>query len=69
MNINKHPNIMAADKINRDAYKPGEYIVFAGGKLFAHGKDIDRILNKVEKEYPQEVPYIVKNPPRGMLIL
>ena len=41
----------------------GGYVVFVGGKLFAHGDDGDELLRKAWEGEPGETPFIAKVAP------
>ncbi len=46
-----------------------EYVIFVNGKMVAKGEDIERMLEKVRREYPNEIPFVARVPDERMLIL
>lgn len=61
---------------NFDAYveldKTGlenKYVVIVNGEVVAKGENIEEMLDKVRKEYPQQRPFVAKVPEEKMLIL
>lgn len=49
-------------------FKPGEYVVIAGGKVFRKGKTLEKFLSQARKKYPDEVPLVTKVPQEGVFI-
>ncbi len=61
---------------NFDAYveldKTGlenKYVVIVNGEVVAKGENIEEMLGRVRKEYPQQRPFVAKVPEEKMLIL
>lgn len=54
--------------LNNKVFKPSEYIVIAGGKLFRRGKELEKYLTQARQKYPQEAPLVAKAPQRGTFI-
>lgn len=46
-----------------------EYVVIVKGKVVAHGEDAEKLLSKVRKQFPQEIPLIAKIPPEEAMVL
>jgi hypothetical protein len=64
-------NFLAYQKLelsNIRKFKPGEYIVVVGGKLFRKGKNLSKILDQAKKKYPSETPLIAKVPQKAVFI-
>jgi hypothetical protein len=64
-------NFQAYQKLNlfnRRRFKPGDYIVIAGGKLFRKGRELEKFLAQARKRYPKEVPLVAKVPQRGTFV-
>ena len=53
---------------NRRRFKPGEYVVIAGGKLFGKGKNLEKFLAEARRKYPEEAPLVTKVPQRGTFV-
>lgn len=49
-------------------FKPGEYVVIAGGKVFRRGKTLEKYLRQARKKYPGEIPLVAKVPQKGVFI-
>jgi len=66
--VNK--NFQAYQKLNlfKKGFKPGEYLVIAGGKLFKKGKELEKFLEEARKKYPKETPLVTKVPQRGTFV-
>lgn len=45
-------------------YKPNEYVVFNEDGVYAHGDDVNEILKKFEKDFPEQTPFVYKVPPQ-----
>lgn len=56
------------DLFDRKRFKPGEYVIFVGGKLFRKGKELEKILASARTKYPQETPLVAKVPQRGTFV-
>lgn len=61
-------NLQAYLRLNKSRYKD-QYIVLVDGKLVARGKDIEKILKRVQKSYPRRVPFVAKVPGNEVLVL
>ncbi len=46
-----------------------KYVVIVNGKLVDKGEDIEKMLEKVKKQYPNKIPFVAKVPDERMLIL
>ncbi len=46
-----------------------KYVVIVNGKVVAKGEDIEKMLESVRQEYPDEIPFVAKVPEERMLIL
>ena len=47
----------------------GKWVVFIGGKVVGSGKNVKKLLKKVEKEYPSEIPMVARVPEKVLQIL
>lgn len=54
--------------LNKKRFKPGDYIVIAGGKLFRKGKELEKFLTEARTNYPKETPLVSKVPQPGTFI-
>jgi hypothetical protein len=61
---------------NFDAYlrldKAGlenKYVIIVNGEVVAKGENIEEMLDRVQQEYPHEIPFVAKVPEERMLIL
>lgn len=61
---------------NFDAYvrldKTGlekKYVIIVNGEVVAKGENIEEMLERVRREYPNEIPFVAKVPEERMLIL
>lgn len=64
-------NYLAFQKLrlsNNRRFKPGEYIIVVGGKLFKKGKNLAKILNEAKKKHPSETPLIAKVPKKAVFV-
>ena len=61
-------NLDAYLRLNKARYKE-QYVVLVDGKLVAKGKDIVKILKRVHKTYPRQVPFVAKVPGDKVLVL
>lgn len=64
-------NFQAYQKLNlldQRRFKPGDYVVIAGGKLFRKGKSLEKFLAEARSKHPQEVPLVTKVPQRGTFV-
>lgn len=64
-------NFLAYQKLklsNSRKFKPGEYVIMVGGKLFKKGKNLSEILEEAKKKYPSETPLIAKVPHKAVFI-
>lgn len=61
-------NLQAYLRLNKSRYKD-QYIVLVDGKLVARGKDIEKILKRVQKSYPRRVPFVARVPGNEVLVL
>ncbi|OGC01796.1 hypothetical protein A2V82_09605 [candidate division KSB1 bacterium RBG_16_48_16] len=46
-----------------------KYVVLVNGKVVAKGLDIEKMLVKVRKKYPEEIPFVAKIPDERMMVL
>lgn len=46
----------------------GQWVIIFNGKVAKHGKHVKKIMNEFKKEYPHEVPLIVKIPVKDILL-
>lgn len=46
-----------------------KYVVIVHGEVVAKGEDIEDMLEKVRKKYPDEIPFVAKVPDEKLLIL
>lgn len=49
-------------------FKPGDYVVIAGGKLFRKGKMLEKFLKEARKKHPKDVPLVAKVPQKGTFV-
>lgn len=64
-------NFLAYQKLkltDERRFKPGEYVVIIGGKVFDRGKTLEKFLDKARKKYPNEIPLVAKVPQKGVFI-
>lgn len=64
-------NFLAFRKLNlfnKRRFKPGEYVVVAGGKLFRRGQKLEKFLAEARAKYPKEAPLVAKVPQRGTFV-
>ena len=61
-------NLEAYLRLNKAGYKH-QYVVFVDGKVVAKGKDIEKILPKIQKSYPRKIPFVAKVPGDEVLVL
>lgn len=61
-------NYKAFLKLNTRKYT-NQYVIMVDGKVVRSGKDIERLLKEVRKEYPRKLPFVAKVPKRGVLVL
>lgn len=64
-------NFQAFQKLrlsNSRKFRPGEYIIVVGGKLFKKGKNLAKILDEAKKRYPSETPLIAKVPQKAVFV-
>jgi len=54
--------------LNKKRFKPGEYVVVVGGKLFRKGRQLEKFLTEARKNYPKETPLVAKVPQPGTFI-
>lgn len=56
--------------LNNPAYK-GKHVIIIAGKIFTAktGREVNRILDKLEKKYPKAIPAITYIPKADALIL
>ena len=47
----------------------GQYIVMIDGRIIKHGKEIDKMLPLVQKNYPKKIPLVTKIPKAEAIIL
>jgi len=46
-----------------------KYIIIVNGKVVDKGEDIENMLDRVRRKYPNEVPFVAKVPDERILIL
>ena len=46
-----------------------QYVVIINKKVYATGQDIEEILEKARKEYPDQIPFVAKIPDKELLVL
>lgn len=61
-------NLQTYLRLNKARYKH-QYVVLVDGKLVAKGKDIEKILSRVQKSHPRKVPFVAKVPGNEVLVL
>ncbi|MCK5561376.1 MAG: hypothetical protein KAJ51_12305 [Thermoplasmata archaeon] len=45
------------------------YVIIVNGEVVAKGEDIEKMLEKVQHDYPDEIPFVAKVPEERVLIL
>lgn len=61
-------NFEAFLKLNKKGLQ-NKYIVMVNEKIVEKGEDIERMLERVRKMYPKEVPFVAKIPDERMMVL
>ena len=61
-------NFEAYLKLDKTGLK-NKYVVIVDGKVIAKGEDIEDMLGKVRKGYPDKTPFVAKVPDERMLVL
>ena len=61
-------NLEAYLRLNKARYK-NLYVVLVNGKIVAKGKNIEKILRRVQKSYPRRVPFAAKVLGNEVLVL
>ncbi len=61
-------NLEAYLRLKKARYRE-QYLVLVDGKLVGKGKDIEKILRRVQKSYPRKVPFVAKVPGDEVLVL
>lgn len=64
-------NFQAYQKLNlldQRRFKPGDYLVISGGRLFRKGKQLEKFLTEARKKHPHEVPLVAKIPQKGTFV-
>ena len=46
-----------------------QYVVIINKKVFATGRDIEKMLKKGRKQYPNKIPFVAKIPGEELLVL
>ena len=46
-----------------------QYVVIINKKIFATGRDIEKMLKKARKQYPSKIPFVAKIPGEELLVL
>ena len=46
-----------------------QYVVIINKKVFATGKDIEKMLKNGRKQYPNKIPFVAKIPGEELLVL
>ncbi len=60
-------NYRAFLKLDTSKY-PNEYLVFVQGRLVAHGKSLARLLERVGRRFPHQIPCVAKALPQGVFV-
>ena len=47
----------------------GEWVAIVDKKIVAKGKDAKKVFDKTKKAYPTKIPYIMKIPSDGVMLL
>jgi len=61
-------NFQAYLKLEKEGLEE-KYVVIIRGKMVEKGRDIEKLLSKVRREYPEEIPLVAKIPSEEVLIL
>ena len=61
-------NFQAFLKVDDSKYRD-KYIVIAKGKVVGKGKDIEKLLGRAKKKFPDEIPLVAKIPEEEVLVL
>ena len=61
-------NLQTYLRLDKARYK-NQYVVLVDGEVVAKGKDIEKILERVQKSYPRKVPFVAKVPGDEVLVL
>lgn len=54
-------------RLDKATYK-NQYVVLVEGKVVAKGEHIEKLLRRVQKSYPREVPFVAKVPGDEVLV-
>lgn len=46
-----------------------KYVIIVNGEVVAKGEDIEEMLDRVRREYPNERPFVAKVPEERVLVL
>ena len=61
-------NLQTFSKLNTSKLA-NQYVVIINKKVFATGKDIEKMLKKVRKQHPNKIPFVAKVPDEELLVL
>lgn len=61
-------NFEAFLKLNKKGVQ-NKYIVMVNERVVEKGEDIEKMLNRVRKKYPKEIPFVAKIPDERMMVL
>ena len=56
---------IALDKMGLE----NKYVIIVNGKVMAKGENIEEMLDRVRREYPNERPFVAKVPEERVLVL
>ncbi len=61
-------NFKAYIKLNKSKLQ-NQYVVIINGKVIEKGKNIENMLTKARKKYPDKTPFVAKIPDERTLVL
>jgi hypothetical protein len=56
-------------KLDDSQYEAGEYLVMIDEEVVRHGRNLKQMVEEVEQEYPDQIPFIAKVPHEGVMVL